>query len=397
MTTSGMDDPAAPTRPGPGGVGSGAERSTSLGDGTGVTDQPAPRGLPAPEHSSPDVPSVAELAQMDTEQAMLAGAVADGVFVEHRRNRYPVPGTRSEKRAELAVAACFAISFLAMIAFLVVFVAVPFKWVLPGQGSQTFHLYTPLLGTLLGISLFGVGIGAVLWAKWLMPEEEVVQDRHGGPSSEADQLMTAATFKSGFEDTGLARRSLLKSTLGLAGGALGIVPLVAVVGGLVKKPGNKLQTTLFTKGTPIVYADGRRASPSDLQAGGLVTVFPGVEGGVKAADSPTLLIRLRPNQKIKPRENQADYGWNDYVAYSKICTHAGCPASLYEQQTSRLLCPCHQSQFDVLLDAKPVFGPAARSLPRLPLGVEKGPDGKDYFISLSDYTEPIGPGFWERK
>jgi ubiquinol-cytochrome c reductase iron-sulfur subunit len=84
------------------------------------------------------------------------------------------------------------------------------------------------------------------------------------------------------------------------------------------------------------------------------------------------------------------------VAFSKICTHAGCPASLYEQQTSRLLCPCHQSQFDVLRDAAPVFGPASRSLPKLPLGVEVGNDGKQYFVARSDYHEPIGPGFWER-
>ncbi|MDQ6936366.1 MAG: Rieske (2Fe-2S) protein [Actinomycetota bacterium] len=360
-------------------------------------NDPSTGGLTAPEpHAAPDVPTVAELAEMDTEQAMIAGATADGVFVEHRRNRFPVPGTKTEKRAEMVVAGMFFSAFLAMVAFVVVFVAVPYKWHLPQDGSQTFKYYTPLLGGLLGVALFGVGVGAVLWAKWLMPEEEVVQDRHDGPSSEADQLMTVATLKSGLADTGLARRSLLKSSLGLAGGALGIVPLVALVGALIKKPGRKLDTTLFSKGTPIVYSDGRRVSPGDLQAGGIATVFPGVAGGVKAADSPTLLIRLRPDQTIKPRRNQANYGWGDYVAYSKICTHAGCPASLYEQQTSRLLCPCHQSQFDVLLDAKPVFGPATRSLPRLPLGVEKGPDGKDYFISLSDYTEAIGPAFWER-
>ena len=113
-----------------------------------------------------------------------------------------------------------------------------------------------------------------------------------------------------------------------------------------------------------------------------------------------MLIRLLPGQKIKARPGQSHFGWPvdnpEYVAFSKICTHAGCPASLYEQQTSRLLCPCHQSQFEVLEDAKPVFGAATRSLPKLPLDVVYGKDGNQYFVARSDYHEAIGPGFWER-
>jgi ubiquinol-cytochrome c reductase iron-sulfur subunit len=338
-----------------------------------------------------------EIGELTAEEAMIVGAEADGIQIVHRRDRFPVPGTKAEKRAERAVSACFAISFLAAVGFIVVFVAVPFKWHLPGQGSQDFAYYTPLLGVLLSIALLGIGLGAVLWAKWLMPEEEAVQDRHGGPSEITDQMLTTATLISGLEDTGLARRSMLKTTIGLAGAGLGIVPLVALVGGMIKKPGNQLKTTLWAKGVPVVFSDGRRVSPSDFEAGGLATVFPGVPGGVKAADSPTLLIRLRPGQTVKARKGQSGYGWGDYLAFSKICTHAGCPASLYEQQTGRLLCPCHQSQFDVLADAKPVFGPATRSLPKLPITVEVGDDGRQYFIAAGPYPEPIGPAFWERE
>lgn len=334
---------------------------------------------------------------MDTEEAMLLGARLDGVYIEHRRQRFPIPGTKTERRAERTVAACFALSGLAGLAFIVCFIAVPFKFHLPHQGGQGYKYYTPLLGLFLGLALFGVGIGAVLWAKWLMPEEEVVQDRHDGASPPADQLLMAATIKAGIEDTGLPRRSLLKASLGLAGGALGVVPLVALLGALIKKPGNALQETLWKSGVPIVGYDGRRMGPGDMEPGSIATVFPGVEGGVKDADSPTLLIRLRPGQTVRARKGQAGFGWGDYVAYSKICTHAGCPASLYEQQTSRLLCPCHQSQFDVLLDAKPVFGPATRSLPKLPLGVETAADGNTYFVARGEYPEAIGPGFWNRK
>ena len=177
---------------------------------------------------------------------------------------------------------------------------------------------------------------------------------------------------------------------------------MALVGALIKKPGDQLAHTLwgqppekYPNGVPMIYSDGRRVSPNDIQAGGLATVFPGVPGGVTSANTPTLLIRLRPNQSVQARKGQGDFGWGDFVAFSKICTHAGCPASLYEQQTTRLLCPCHQSQFEVLQDAKPVFGPATRALPKLPLGIEVV-DGTQYFVGRHDFNEPIGPAYWER-
>jgi ubiquinol-cytochrome c reductase iron-sulfur subunit len=349
-----------------------------------------------PEGGQAEVPTVAEVAAMDAEQAMITGAAYDGVYIEHRRQRFPVPGTQAEKRAERLVASCFMVGFLGVVGFIVAFIAVPYHFHLVGEGSQTFQYYTPLLGACLGLALFGIGIGAVLWAKLLMPEEEAVQDRHGGASEEIDQLLTAATFKMGLEDSGLARRSMIKMSLGLAGGALGIAPLVALVGGLIKNPGNQLNHTLWGPGVAVVDVNGRRVQPGDMEAGGIQTVFPGVPDGVARADSPTLLIRLRPNQTVKARKGQAGYQWGDFVAFSKICTHAGCPASLYEQQTSRLLCPCHQSQFEVLEDCKPVFGPATRSLPKLPLGVEIV-DGATYFVAKADFPESIGPGFWDRK
>jgi len=344
--------------------------------------------------------SADEAARLSPEEAMIAGAEADGVYLVHRRERYPIAGTRAERRAERTIAAVFLIGFLAAVAFIVVFCgAVPFEWRLPGVGNQNFRYFTPLVGALLGLALACIGIGVVLWAKWLLPEEEAVQDRHDGASDLTQQILGAGTLVSGFNDLGVARRSMLKTTLGLAGGALGVVPVVALVGAMIKKPnrgpGQSLFHTLYGSGVPIVYYDGRRVSPDDLEAGGLATVFPGVEGGIRASDSPALLIRLRPGQSVKARKGQNGFGWGDYVAFSKICTHAGCPASLYEQKTGRLLCPCHQSQFDVLQDAKPVFGPATRSLPKLPLGVEVV-DGKQYFVAKGDFPEAIGPSFWER-
>jgi len=361
-------------------------------EGTGMSGTPADK--PKKELSADEV------AKLSTEEAMIVGAEVDDVFIVHRRERFPIAGTRAEKRAERTVAAMFLIAFLAAVGFIVVFCgAVPFEWHLPGQGSQGFRYFTPLLGALLGIALGAIGIGTVLWAKWLLPEEEVVQDRHDRPKDPAQQMLTAATLVQGFHDTGIARRSMLKATLGLAGVSLGVVPLVALVGAMIKKPNRgpnqSLFHTMWGSGVAVVDGEGRRIGPADLLPGGLMTVFPGVPGGIAAGDSPTLLIRLRPGQSVKARQNQGGFQWGDYVAYSKICTHAGCPASLYEQQTGRLLCPCHQSQFDVLQDAKPVFGPATRSLPKLPLGVEVV-DGTQYFVAKGDFPEAVGPAFWER-
>ncbi|MDQ1742413.1 MAG: ubiquinol-cytochrome c reductase iron-sulfur subunit [Pseudonocardiales bacterium] len=351
-------------------------------------------------HTTGESMSAEEAARLSPEEAMIAGAEADGVYIVHRRERFPIAGTRAEKRAERTIAGVFLLGFLAAVGFIVVFCgAVPYEWRLPGTGSQNYRYFTPLVGGLLGLSLACIGIGVVLWAKWLLPEEEAVQDRHDGASGMTEQVLMAGTLVSGFNDLGVARRSMLKTTLGLAGGALGVVPLVALVGAMIKKPGRgegqSLFHTPYKAGVPLVYYDGRRVGPDDLQPGGIATVFPGVEGGVKDSDSPTLLIRLKPGQTVKARKGQADFGWGDYVAYSKICTHAGCPASLFEQKTGRLLCPCHQSQFDVLQDAKPVFGPATRSLPKLPLTVEMV-DGKQYFTAKGDFPEAIGPSFWER-
>ena len=343
-----------------------------------------------PPGDLPDV-TVEELERLSTIEQSDVGAHMDGVTVLHRRERFPVPGTRAERRAERAVALCFVLCALGAVAFAVVYVAVPWRY---GPGASGYVWFTPLLGVTMGLSLLGFGLGAILWAKLLITEEESVQERHGGRSDEVDRRTTAALFNDGWAMTGIARRSLLQRTLGLsvlALGGLAIIPL----GGLIKKPGDTLFRTGWQDGVRLMTSDRRLVRPGDLQAGGIATVFPATGDGLTTqvvADSVVLLIRLRPGQVSVPRPGQEDFGWEDYLAYSKICTHAGCPASLYEQQTGRLVCPCHQSQFDLLQDAKPVFGPAARPLPKLAITV----DDAGYFVAKGDFPEPIGPSFWER-
>ena len=278
----------------------------------------------APE---PRLPSTDELDGMTAEEAMFAGANQDGVQIVHRRDRFPIPGSKAEKRAEPAIARlCHLV--LAAVAFVVVFIAVPFHH-MPGKGSQTFTIYSRCSARCSASA--SRWVPARCSGQVAMPEEEAVQDRHDGPSRVEEQMLTSATLISGLEDTGLARRSLLKSSLGLAGIGLGIVPLVALVGGLLKKPGNQLQTTLLTTGVPVVFANGARVGPGTLQAGGIATVFPGVPGGITAADSPTLLIRLRPDQVVHARKGQAGFG-GDYAVLKDLHPRR-VSASLYEQET----------------------------------------------------------------
>jgi ubiquinol-cytochrome c reductase iron-sulfur subunit len=121
-------------------------------------------------------------------------------------------------------------------------------------------------------------------------------------------------------------------------------------------------------------------------------VFPGVPDGNKPSDSPVMLFHLRPADHVRIRPGRQGWNYGQFFAFSKICTHVGCPVSLYEQQTNRILCPCHQSQFNLLDSCRPTFGPATRSLPQLPIEL----DDEGYFVAQSDFHEPIGPGFWER-
>ncbi|NUS72583.1 MAG: ubiquinol-cytochrome c reductase iron-sulfur subunit [Corynebacteriales bacterium] len=322
------------------------------------------------------------------------GARRDGVEIAYYEPRFDPsePKGKREKRIERVIALMLLTTGVAATAFVVIYGWWDWKYELDGETDKWF---TPLLGTCMGLALFGIGGAVITWAKKLLPKETSIQAHHGGASAEDEQQLTVATLENMAEETGITRRPLLKGALAvglLPVGAMAVVPL----GALIKKPRGELFDTGFSKGTRLVRLDGSPIRPDDVSAGGIETVFPGIPGGTTNhyADSPTLLVHLRPAdaKKAVPRKGQSDFNYGPFYAYSKICTHAGCPASLYEQQTQKLLCPCHQSQFDVLEGCKPIFGPATRPLPQLPITV----DDEGFFVSKSDYIEAIGPAFWER-
>ncbi len=317
-------------------------------------------------------------------EELAAEAARDAGVAVHVRPRFE-PGSKQEARAERRVALAFTVTLLAALAFAGIYIFWPWEW-----GDDLAWLYTPLLGLTMGIALAGLGFGAVLWAKKVMPEEEAVQERHGGSSPAEERALTKAFWDQQYN--GAIRRRRVLGGLGLGGLGVAILAIMPL-GGLIKRPGDALFTTLWGPGVRLVRSDGTPVSPADLRPGAIETVFPGVPGGLRpaAADSPTMLIRVRSSEEVIIPEGREDWHYEDYFAYSKICTHAGCPVSLYEQQTNRLLCPCHQSQF-LLTDAcRPVFGPASQPLPQLPIAL----DDEGFFIATSDYREAVGPAFWD--
>jgi ubiquinol-cytochrome c reductase iron-sulfur subunit len=330
------------------------------------------------------------------------GARRDGVQIVHYAPRFPVPGTRAERRVESTIALMLVLSGLLGLGFVVAYIWWPWQY---ESGSGLDKLYTPVLGLTLGGSLAFLGFAIVTWAKKLLPEEVSIQERHDVASQE-ERALTGATILNMVDETGIKRRPLLKGALLVGAAPLGLAAAAPLVGGLIKKPGHILFETAWKPANGhligLTREDGSGIRPEDVSVGGQMTVFPGVPHGAtnEHADSPVLLIHLREKDADTLRSNlnrvavNAEDGgamWGNFVAYSKICTHAGCPASLYEQQTNRLLCPCHQSQFQITDNARPVFGPATRRLPMLPLSVEDG-----VFVAKSDFRVPIGPGFWER-
>ena len=132
-------------------------------------------------------------------------------------------------------------------------------------------------------------------------------------------------------------------------------------------------------GTPI--------NVSALQPGNTLLVYP--EGSIGDEKAQTVLIRVDERFLQMPKE-RADWAPMGYLAYSRVCTHAGCPVGLYQKQTHLLLCPCHQSTFDVLKGAEPTGGPAARPLPQVPLYV----DADGTLRAAGGFSTPPGPGFW---
>jgi ubiquinol-cytochrome c reductase iron-sulfur subunit len=281
--------------------------------------------------------------------------------------------TGDQRRAERSAAIALAVTIVAGIGLFVVYFS----------GGQT-----QIEGILFAIALGGLGVALGIWANRLLDAREVVEERHELTSGAAGRQALGDALA---EEVGpvIGRRSMLLKLLAGAGGALGLALLLPVLS-LGPAPGRSLKVTAWAKGKRVVDENGKPVTLETVPQDGFLTVFP--EGHEGTADSQALLIHVRQGSLSLSPERMAGVPEGVLVCYSKICTHAGCPVGLYRAESQSLICPCHQSQFDVSDGAKPFFGPAARPLPQLPLGV----DDQGILVAQGDFDAPVGPAFWDR-
>src|SRR5487761_968498 len=313
--------------------------------------------------------------------------------------------TRHAQNAERLVAVLFVIAFLAGVGFIAAYVGLEIGvGQIPNGANPVVAVLRSnvALGTSLGIALLALGTGSMIWVRHLTPNIEIVEERHDLNSAPEERKAFQREFAEGAAISQVTRRPLVRRTMLLATAPLALAPLV-LLRDLGPRPGTSLRHPVWRKGLRAVTLGGLSPlRPGDFQPGSMITVIPeGYQDDANAlAKAGVILIKFEPGQLNFPDRYAgstlvASMNWTidtSIVAYSKICTHVGCPVALYEQTTHHILCPCHQSTFDATNGAWVIFGPAARPLPQLPLMV----DSDGYLVAASDFTQPVGPSYWER-
>jgi ubiquinol-cytochrome c reductase iron-sulfur subunit len=306
---------------------------------------------------------------------------------------------KADRRAERQVAGMFGLAAVLVIVFLVAYVVFPIAAEDGAVDVGAVRNSNLALGLTLGGALLLIGIGAIHWARKLMTSHQVIHERHDLRSSDETRAETLSDFDLGADESGFGRRKLIRNSLI---GALALLPLPAVIllRDLGPVPGGVKKQTVWDTGVRVVRDRSYEPiRPSEVQVGSLVIAMPetflelpdhGPAQPNERAKSSVFLIRMHPGE-FRVEEGRENWHVDGIVCYSKICTHVGCPITLYERDTHHMLCPCHQSTFNLAEGGEVVFGPAKRPLPQLPLAV----DDEGYLIAQSDFVDPVGPSFWE--
>jgi ubiquinol-cytochrome c reductase iron-sulfur subunit len=332
-------------------------------------------------------------------QVQLAEPIPDP-GIEPHEPRITDIDPKAADRVERQVATMFTLAGLLALGACVAYFAIPRDSILT-VGPLTGNANNLTIGLCLGVALFLIGAGAIQWAKKLMVDTEISEERHAAHSTPEQKAEIIEGFQVGVAESGFTRRKLIRRSLIGAMGLLGL-PAIVLLRDLGPLPGRSLYNTIWAKGIRVVNdVTLRPIKPSDLVVGQLVNAAPANLAPIEAqsdveyqnakAKAAVIMVRIAPNE-IRTPAGRENWGIDGILCYSKICTHVGCPISLYEQTTHHVLCPCHQSTFDLADGAKVIFGPAARPLPQLPLAV----DAEGYIVAQSGFTEPVGPSFFER-
>ncbi|MCM1968954.1 Rieske 2Fe-2S domain-containing protein [Streptomyces sp. ZAF1911] len=350
--------------------------------------------------SSQDIPEEKHLPSEQGDAHHGAVAVADDPFADPglpvHRPRIQDIDERAAKRSERTVALLFTLSMLATVAFIASFVILPVDKIVYIFPIGKVSALNFALGVSLGAALFCIGAGAVHWARTLMSDVEVAAERHEIAAPAEVKAQVLQDFADGARESAIGRRPLIRNTMF---GALALLPLSAVVilRDLGPLPEDKLRKTIWAKGKMLINQNTMEPlRPEDIVVGSLTFAMPeGLEEDAhdfqtQIAKAALMIVRIQP-ENIKDKK-ELEWSHDGIVAYSKICTHVGCPISLYEQQSHHVLCPCHQSTFDLSDGARVIFGPAGHALPQLRIGV----NDEGFLEALGDFEEPVGPSFWER-
>ncbi|MER5638610.1 Rieske 2Fe-2S domain-containing protein [Kitasatospora sp. NPDC002227] len=350
---------------------------------------------------------------MSEDKLPQAHGASHGAEVEHHDDPFADPGLpaheprrtdideRAAKRAERQVSLMFVVSMLATVGFIASYVIFPIDKIIYVFPIGHISALNFALGLTLGVALFCIGAGAVHWARTLMSDHELPAERHPIEADDEVRADVIEQFKTGAAESGFGRRKMIRNTLI---GSMALVPLSGVVllRDLGPLPEKKLQHTGWLEATeskPIQLINMNTDEPmkaEDIQIGSLTFAKPeglteaDEEFQQKIAKDALMLVRIAP-EDIKDKDSR-ELGFEGILAYSKICTHVGCPISLYEQQTHHALCPCHQSTFDLADGARVIFGPAGHPLPQLKITT----DEKGFLVATGDFAKPVGPSFWER-
>jgi ubiquinol-cytochrome c reductase iron-sulfur subunit len=289
------------------------------------------------------------------------------------RERIVPPGEPSP-RAELVVAglllACAAAAALSVVGYWL-------DWTIQAFG-----------GALAG-SLAFLAVALIVGAETLIVTEHIEEEYPPEEHPEAESDLAALVRESGDRIT---RKGLLGGAAGVAGISMTAALLAPVVSMGPVFDTNRLNETPWRRGRGLVDKDGKPLSADDVEEGPFYTAFP--EGAErKDIASPLILIKL-PTRLLRERRSWAPEG---ILAYSKICTHAGCAIALYRnplfdptEPDHALVCPCHYSTFDPTRAGEVLFGPAGRPLPQLPLMI--GPDRA--LLAAGNLSGPVGPAWW---
>jgi ubiquinol-cytochrome c reductase iron-sulfur subunit len=328
------------------------------------------------------------------------GGAADGHGTEVEPAEEKLPEVADypshAKNAEKIVAFCFLLAFIAGCGFIAAYVGLEV-----GSVDAVFRSNLAL-GFSLSVALLGLAFGSIIWVRQLMPDVEMIEQRHAMRSTDAERAAFEEYFVEGTAASQFVKRPMVRRTLLLATLPLAAIPIV-VLRDLGPLPGTSLRHTVWSPGRRLlVYGTNQPITPAEFSApGSMITIVPeGYTDDLDAlAKAAVILIKFRPGELQIPTTYNGStligtMNWtvDNIVAYSKICTHVGCPVALYEQTTHHILCPCHQSTFNAPTGATVIFGPAPRPLPQLPLTT----DAQGYLVAKSDFTQPVGPSFWER-